>query len=101
MNVFSDDAVEIRVSKHAAERFITRVGGDMTIEEAKEAIIHGLNENGKLLLTRDHYKDGTIRYMEWMGLIFPLIPKVSNDDGQAVWLVKTTLLRGSFEHAND
>lgn len=95
-----DDALEglpIRVTNHAALRFMERAGGSVErMIEVKNAIENGIIEHGKLVLVEEHPRDGKTKVFEWMGLHFPLIKKI-HYDGTPIWLVKTTLLKGIFE----
>ena len=93
MTVFSEaeeKEIPVVVSYHAAVRWIERVGADIPIEDAKAAIANGLQTNGKLLLNK-----GDTRYIEWLGLVYPLIKRTYS--GELSWIVKTALLKGKFE----
>lgn len=90
----ADEKRRIVVGNHAAERWIDRVGVSIPIPEAKEIIAEGIENNGKLVMTHVHKTDGLTRYMEWNGLVFPLINSFNYRTGETVWLAKTTLLKG-------
>lgn len=91
---YADDKRRIVVGNHAAERWIDRVGVKMPIPEAKVIIAEGIENNGKLVMTHVHKVDGLTRYMEWNGLVFPMIDSLNHGTGETVWLAKTTLLKG-------
>lgn len=90
----ADEKKKIVVGTHAAKRWLDRVGSDIPLAEAKEIIAEGIENNGKLVMTNVHKVDGFTRYMEWNGLVFPLINSKNFKTGEIVWLAKTTLLKG-------